>query len=239
MSTRETQMRAQIALDFSAPARYKVPIGGQTMETRREFIGHLSKTGAVLMLAGTAGSAAMLTGCNVLTDIENWIPVAEYAVNSILDVLSANGVPIAAAITAIVGVIETALNDLLAAVQEYQATVPAPIGALAKIQTILKDISDQFSNFISQLSGIVGTILKVVVSLVSVIISTIAGFVNSLPKTATFTMSFAVAGAPVVAVKRTRRVFKKDFNSQLDAAKTSGVTIPTRAYMKLSLLEHF
>lgn len=199
---------------------------------RRAFLGHMTKGAAV---AALGVSVISLDGCNVLDTIESWIPTGEAAVNAILAVLTANNIPVSAAVSTIVGLIETGLNDLLAAIKEYESTTPPPQGVLAKIQTIMQDISDQFSNFVSQLSGVAGGILKVVTSLAEVVITTIAGFVNELTPS-TQTVSFKFSGAPVVAIKRSRRKFAHDWNSQLDAAKAVGVQVPKEAYLHVSLL---
>jgi hypothetical protein len=210
--------------------------------TRREFAKKVTFTavGARLAMLIATGSTIELAGCNIIDDIENWVPVGEAAVNSILAILTANGVPIAAGISAVVNVIETAFNDLIAAAKEYQSTTPPPVGTLAKIETIMQDISDQFSSFVSQLSGIAGTILTVVVALVKVVISTIGGFVSQLPTSARALAKLnshqAVSASPV---HRTRRAFKKDWNATLESGKTQGVACPASAYLPVSFWEKF
>jgi len=200
-------------------------------------MGHLAGTALVARLAmiGSVGvSAVELSGCDVIDDVEHWIPTGEDAVNAILAVLTANNIPVSVAVSATAGLIETGLNDLLAAVKEYQSTTPPPVGALQKIQTILQDISDNFSTFTSQLSGTAGNILKVVEALAQVVISTIGGFVSQLGTSTALRVNLKLNGMTVAPVKRTRRRFKKDWNAQLNAAKASGIKIPSAAYLHLS-----
>ena len=209
--------------------------------TRRRFFGHLAGSALIarMALAGATGITAVeLSGCNVVTDIENWIPTGEAAVNAILAVLTANSIPISVGVSTFAGLVETGLNDLLAAVKEYQATTPPPVGALEKIQTILQDISDQFSSFTTSLSGVAAKVLAVVESLAEIVISTIGGFVGQLGTSASANLSLRLGARPVAAVHRTRRKFKHDWNSALDSAKKSGVIVPNAAYLKLSLVEH-
>lgn len=196
---------------------------------RRVFIGHLSKGAAAIAI----GSALTLQGCNAIADIEAWIPTGENAVNAILSILTANGVPISPAITAAVALVEDALNALMAAAKEYQATTPPPVGALAKLQAALSAVSDQFQNFVSQLSGIAGTVLAVVISLVKVIISTIGGFVSQLP--ASPSLMAHLNSRPMIAappVLRSTDDFKHTWNDQLQSASKTGVACPSGAYLK-------
>lgn len=214
---------------------------------RRQFL-EVSGKGAlgVAVLTATAGGATfLLSGCNVFTDIENWVPVGEAALNSILSVLTANGVLIAAPVQAIVSLIEAGFAALTAAIKEYQSTTPAPIGALAKIETAFKDIADNFTTFLQSL-GVSGGLLGIIVGLGQIIFSTIAGFMNQLPASSSLhrtvtigsTMRVGSTTAPVTPKARTRRVFKKDMNSVLDGGKAIGVVIPPSAYLKVSFWEH-
>jgi len=211
--------------------------------TRRQFGGHLVKGAAIATLAA---STIELGGCSVFTDIENWVPVGEAALNSILAELAANNVPLSSEAQAIVKDIEAGFDAITAAVQEYQSTTPPPVGALAKVQTAFKDVVDQLSAFLSNLALPGGNIVTLISGLASIVFSTIAAFLNKLPALATVTAigpihSYRLSGLTytVTAKYRTRRGFKKDWNSQLDSAKSKGVVVTQAAYMKLSLFEHF
>jgi hypothetical protein len=211
--------------------------------TRRKFV--VNAVGASILarlaMAGGVGFAGLeLSGCNLLTDIENWAPIGEDAINSIISLLTANGVPLPAGITVIVDLIEAGFNALVAAAKEYQSTVPPPQGALQKIQDAFQAISDQFASFVTQLSPIAGKILAIVVSVVKVVISTIGGFISKLPSSASLlakvTVNPSVSAAPVY---RSIRAFKKAFNAQMDAAGYAGFNCPPSCYLKVSLFEHF
>jgi hypothetical protein len=214
----------------------------QTMN-RREFAGHLARGAAVLALAA---STIEMSGCSVFTDLKDWIPVGEAAVNSILATLSANNIPVSATAQALVNDVEAAFNAVSAAITEYQSTNPAPVGALAKVQAALKAVTDQLTAFLANLQLPGGGIVTLIVGLANIVFSTIAAFENQIPASpSSLTLSSAnhyqLAGVQytVVSKMRTKREFKKSWNSQLDAAKVSGVAVPQSAYLKLSFFEHF
>lgn len=221
------------------------------LTSRRQFVGHLTKGAAVILLS-RGGTIAIITaegvllgGCNLYDDILNWVPVGEASLNSILTVLSSNGVVISPAIQGVVATIEAAFTALSAAVSEYKSTTPPPTGAISKIQTAFTDIVDNFSTFLKSLS-ISSSLVGVVVGIAQIIFSTIAAFSNKLPAVTTLkmatvlrTMQVGSQTVPIVPKVRTRRAFKKDINSVLNTAKSQGVTVPPVAYMKLSLFEHF
>jgi len=217
--------------------------------TRREAIKRTALTAVGIRLAQGAaliGVVELEAGCNVFNDILNWVPVGEEAVNSILAVLTSNGVLIAAPLQAIVTLIETAFTDLTAAVKEYQSTTPAPVGALAKIETAFKAVVDNFSSFLNQL-GVSGGLLGIITGLAQIVFSTITAFMNQLPASSSLkrtlvigtTLRVAGASTPIVPKYRTRRAFKKDWNSTLGTAPKLGVICPASAYMKVSFFEHF
>ena len=55
-------------------------------------------------------------------------------------------------------------------------------------------------------------------------------------------MSFRLGSGqaiPVTPKARTRRAFKKDWNSQLDVGAKAGLMIPKTAYLPVSFFEHF
>jgi hypothetical protein len=214
---------------------------------RRTFMQRAPLTAVGLRLAfgaGTLGIALTESGCNVFTDIENWVPVGEAAVNSILSVLTANGVVIAAPLQAIVSLVEAGFAALTAAIKEYQSTVPAPVGALAKIEEAFTAIVDNFRTFLTSLS-VSGGLLAIIVGLAQIVFSTIAAFMNQLPaasslrRTVVLGATFRVAGSTAVIVPRhrTRRAFKHDWNGVLATSPTVGVVCPASAYLNVSFWE--
>jgi hypothetical protein len=206
--------------------------------SRREFGGHLVKGAAVVALAGTT---LELDGCNVFSDIETWIPVGIDAVNGILAVLSENGVVLPPQVSLTVGLIQAGLTALKGAIVEYQSTTPPPVGALQKIETIFQDIVNNFGMFLQGLNLPGGSLFTLIASLVQVILTTIAGFVNQLP-TGTTTVSAtlrvsATQTVPVLPVARSKRRFKKDYNSVLDGGAGLGVKVPAAAHLHLAWYE--
>lgn len=183
-------------------------------------------------------------GCNVYDDLENWITVGIASLNSIVVILKANGItPASAIVNAILG----ALNATRNAIVEYKSTTPPPVGAVAKIETALKDVVDNFTAFLRSLSfGDVG-LFSLVSGLLQIVFSTIAGFQNKLPVLAlapqnklstSMAIAAQVSGVPVVAQHRTVRQFKKDWNAQLDNGPSHDVNVPRSAYHHISVWEH-
>lgn len=211
-------------------------------QSRREFTGHLVKGAVVVSVVSAEGF--MLSGCNVFTDVLNWVPTGEAALNSILSILGANGIIIVPGLQTIVGLIEAGFTALTAAIKEYKSTTPPPVGALQKIETGFKDIVDNFKTFLQSLS-VSSPLLSIIVGIAQIIFSTIAAFMNRLPaasslkRTVVLGSTLQVGGTTVAFTPKDRSVrrFKKDVNSFLDDQRHSTVTIPKNAYLPLSLWE--
>lgn len=207
---------------------------------RREFNKRL---GSILLLALAGGSWLFTAACNVFVDLLNWVPVGEAALNSILSILSTNGVVLNPAVQAAISLINAGFTALTAAVKEYQSTTPAPVGALAKIETALHDIVDNFSTFLSSLSVSSG-LLNIITRLAEVVLSTIAAFTNRLPASMSLKgvrdkMAAVRVGGKLLNVapqERSRRKFKHDWNGTLKAAP-SDVKVPANAYLPVSFWE--
>jgi hypothetical protein len=208
--------------------------------TRRDF----GKAAGLTALAlATSTSPFLLSGCNVITDIENWVPIAQASVNSLEAILTTNGINVGP-VTAVLNDIQAGLAAVLGAAQQYAATTPAPVGALQKIEAAFQAVVANFGKFLTQLNLPGGGLLNLISALVGLVLSTIAGFINRLPTPpAGFTVSFSVKTPggflTVVPKSRSRREYKKDFNSQIDAGATAGVKIPAGAKLHVSFFEHF
>ena len=213
------------------------------MISRREFGGHLAKGALALTLASTLE----LEGCSFITDIENWVPVGVAALKSILVVLQSNGITIVPGVQAAFNDAIAALNAIVTAAQNYAATTPPPVGTLQVLQAAFAAATGALENFLGQLQIPTGGVLSAVIAIAQIVFSTIAAFENKLPtppagaKSMTLAGGMRVAGTSitVIPVARSRRAFKRSFNSALDTAKGQGVTVPKQAYLPLSLLEHF
>jgi len=201
---------------------------------RRTF----TRIASLVLLLATSGISLFLAGCGVWTDILNWVPVGEAAINSILAVLTGNGVVITPAIQAIVQLIEAGFAALTAAIKEYQSTTPAPVGALAKVETAFKDIVDNFTTFLQSLN-VSGGLLGIITGLAQIVLSTIAAFMNQLPPspankaTLDRASSARIAGNVIVVTAKKRSVssFRSDFNAVLKSAPPD-VKCPPSAYLQ-------
>jgi hypothetical protein len=190
--------------------------------TRRSFV--KMSTGALAMI-GAGGSGLLTAGCPTLEqDIEHWVPLGISALTGIQNLLG----PIAAPFAPIINNIKTGFSDLLAATEEYaNDTNPADkANAVAKIQTALNDITANFENLFNQLPG--GAIVELAFGLAQIVLSTIAGFIGQLPAmpaTVTMRKTFTVKGQTITItpVLRTKRAFKKVWNSAVDAAGHSNL----------------
>jgi hypothetical protein len=215
---------------------------------RRQFIQRASLAVLGVRLAfsaGLSGISLILFGCNVFNDILNWVPVGQAAVTSILSVLTGNGVLINPAMQSIIALINAGFTALIAAIKEYQSTTPAPVGTIAKIQAAFGDVVDNFKTFLASLN-VSGGLLAIVAGLAQVVFSTVAAFMNQLPapvaalRTTMLASAVRVGGVDfaVIPKHRTRRAFKKDWNSTLNQGSSAGVVVPKSAYLHVTLFEH-
>jgi len=201
--------------------------------TRRDFTKGMGTT--ALFLLATGGTALTMTGCNVFTDIENWVPVGTAAFNSIVVLLETAGL-INPAMAPVIAAIRLGFTEILADVKAYLAIQPPPVGALAKIQAVFGLIVSNFQDMLSQLQIATGPILTLVISLAQVILSTIAGFLGQLPVAASVLTGTLKVGKETVAYtaqKRSVRQFKKDWNSKVKAGNHPEMAL------SLSFMEHF
>lgn len=182
---------------------------------RRNFVKSLSLGSLVL----ATGSVASLSGCiagTVFIDILNWIPTAVSAINGIVTVLGAFMPPGSAAI---ITLIDAALASLAATITEYNNdTNPADKATLlAKIRTILNDVSTNFQSFLNTLGLGTNPIVAIVIGLANIILSAIAGFLNQIPQSPTTTsISYRLNGmSHTVTPKlyKSVKAFKSDYNA--------------------------
>ena len=188
---------------------------------RREFAQRSGS--AVLFLM--AGGSALLTGCGVLTDIENWIPVGLQAFQAIISLLEGAGIISIAAggpIAGLVATITSGFNDLTTAIKQYQAITPPPTGAMANIEAVLNSIVGNFQTFLASINITNSKLTTLVVGMAEIILGTIAGFENLLPtSTATLLAKGTRVGqavVPLIPKHRTRRAFKHEWNGLVTAS---------------------
>lgn len=206
------------------------------MMNRREFFGYLtgSAVAARLALATGTGLAVFEEGCTpatVFAAIKAWEQTGEDTINSIVSILTANNIIISTGAQTIIGIIETAFNDLINAVNDYYSATP-PSGIVARITAILQDIATEFANFASQLPAPANGIVATVLSLVGLVVSAVEGFISQLPTTAAVqAREIRVNGAVVTAKVMTKNQFRNSWNGTLKAAAASGLKCPKNAYL--------
>ena len=158
------------------------------MMTRRMF-------NRMLLLAGAGAS---LSGCNAEADLIDFIPYITEALGAITKILGSLMPPPAALI---INTIEASLSLLGAALAEYKSD-PNPADKatlLAKIETFLEDIGDNFQSFLDAL-GTAGPIASVVLGIIQVVLSTIAWFAQE------FGATVSSAARPAIALARGRQL---------------------------------
>lgn len=206
-------------------------------QSRRNFVATIGKGALLLPLASTP---ILMSGCNVFTDIENWVPVGISTFSSIVTLLEGAGVinPVAGApISAIINTINAGFSQIIADVKAYQSITPPPVGALAKLQTILQIVETNMQAFLASINISDNKLLLLVTGLAQIILSTIAGFINSLPASAGFVMqkSVRVSGQLITVTPKLRSIrgYKKDWN------KVCTANGHPEMQQHLSFLEHF
>lgn len=186
-----------------------------TNPTRREFV---KISGGALAMVGAGGLGLMTSGCNVFTDIENWVPVGIATFNSLVTLLENAGVinPVAGApITAAIGLVQAGFAQIVADVKAYQAIQPPPAGALAKIQAALQVVDSNFQAFLASINVSDNKLLQLVVGLAGIILSAIGGFINQLSGTSpVIGREYTVARQKISVTPKlyTVRAFKKAWN---------------------------
>jgi hypothetical protein len=175
--------------------------------TRRDFNRSIL-TGSLAL--ATVGTSIELEGCNAVSNLENWIPVALTAVSAIVKLLGpVVPAPVAVAIT----LIQAGFSALLTAIQNYKAGT----GVLADIANAIAAVESAFQSFFSSLN-IPTALLDTIEGLASIIISTIQAFANEITPTSVVT-SLAIGGTrlAVAPVKRNPKQFKDSWNAECAA----------------------
>lgn len=207
--------------------------------TRRDF-GKMLLVGAVGFASIDLASCDQATLQTILTDIEDWAPTAEKAVNSILAIIDPT--PAAQAAAALV---EGVINQLLADVQQYLNTNPPPVGLLAKIQAILQDVATNYQAFLNTIN-VTSPAVGAVIAIAELVFAAISGFISQVLKhappaakaklkaLAVTVSSFKFQGQSysVKPKEMTGSSLKAGVNAALDQAKAQGANVPESAYIK-------
>jgi hypothetical protein len=217
------------------------------MEDKMESVSMSRRSFNKAVLVLSVCWSTFLTGCSVMADIVSWGPVGLASFNAMVLVLENGGVVVE---TAAISLIRGIWVRLIAAAKQYEATVPAPVGALAEVYTAFTDLVANFQAWLTSLSLPNGALLTMIVGLAQIILSTIASLEGRLPPIAAsdpLTASahrrfvealhrpLTVAGkfiGQVPAVDRSVGRYKKDWNKVAVAGGHPEAELP------LSLLEH-
>jgi hypothetical protein len=183
--------------------------------SRREF----GKRTSLGLLFAALGAPLFTSGCNVVSSLIAYIPWITRALNAITSILGSFMPPGA---TVIINIIVAALADLQAALVEYQAD-PVPTDKdtlLHKIETFLKDITQNFQQFLDAMA-VNGPIASVVLGIIQVVLSTLGWFAMKfaaitnrplLPMAKPMSLRAQNQMLYIVPAQRSLKQFKHDFN---------------------------
>jgi hypothetical protein len=187
--------------------------------TRRSFA---QTVGMGVAAVASMGSLLTMTGCNFLTDLVKYIPVAIQAVTGILSVLSGGGIGIPPLVSTVLGDVKAAFADLSADIEAYQnAPADSKATLLAKVSEALSIVEGNVQQFWNDLNIPDGIIATVIAGVLSVVVSTLSYFAAQLPPPAPTPALNAMrqkrmALAKTINVpskKRTLGQFKSDLNT--------------------------
>jgi hypothetical protein len=174
---------------------------------RRSFAGAIAKA---VLFSVAVSSGIVIGGCNAVTDLENWIPVALTAVSQIVKLL---GPIVPAPVAATIAVIQAGFAALLTAIQNYKAGS----GVLADISAAITAVESAFASFFSSLN-VPSTLLNVIEGLAAIILSTIQAFANEISPTPAPMAAVNGKAVPVTPKKRSVSQFKSDWNAECKSA---------------------
>lgn len=169
---------------------------------RRKFATSIMKWAMVALFIPTS---FMLGGCNAVTDLENWIPVALTAVSQIVKLL---GPVVPAPVAAAIALIQAAFAALLTVLQNYKSGG----SVLADISNAIAAVESAFQSFFSTL-GVPSGLLSTIEGLAAIILSTIQAFASEIAPTPPAMMAINGHAVPVTPKKRNSKQFKSDWDS--------------------------
>jgi hypothetical protein len=169
--------------------------------TRRKFIGYVGMAAAV-------GTSLFTAGCNAITDLKNWIPVALTSVAAIVKLL---GPLVPAPVQATIVLIEDGFSALLTAIQNYQAGT----SVLSDVTNAISAVETAFASFFQSLS-VPSTLLNLIEGLAGIILSTISAFAAQISPASAITKPQAMLGGRQVTytpVKRSIGKYRSDWDA--------------------------
>jgi hypothetical protein len=174
---------------------------------RRKFATSIMKWAMVALFVPVT---FMTQGCNAVTDLENWIPVALTAVSQIVKLL---GPVVPAPVAAAIAVIQSAFAALLTVLQNYKKGA----SVLADIQNAIAAVEAAFQSFFATL-GVPSGLLATIEGLAQIILSTIAAFANSIGGAPPAMVAINGKAVPVSPKRRDVKQFKSAWNAQCVAS---------------------
>lgn len=176
--------------------------------TRRNF-GQVVGAGA---LAGSLGITTMGLSCNsVFTDIENYVPIGLAAFQEIISLVA----PVeAAALAPIIAIVKATFADLAAAVAQYN-NAPAADKAtwLGKIKTAINAVIAELQQFWNDANLPDGGLASTIAGVLQIILSTLAAFLPLIGGAVAVSAKKLAKTLPVVPKKRSQKQFKADINA--------------------------
>jgi hypothetical protein len=148
----------------------------------------------------------LMTGCNAVSDLETWIPVALTAVSQIVKLL---GPVIPAPVGAAIALIQAAFAALLTTIQNYKKGT----SVLSDIANGIVAVESAFSSFFASLS-VNSTLLATIEGLAAIIISTIQAFAGEIGPAPPATFAINGKAVPVTPIKRSVKQFTADWNAE-------------------------
>jgi hypothetical protein len=182
------------------------------MPTRREF-GKMVLSGAsVVGLSSAVGMTTMGLSCSsVFTDISNYVPLGIQAFDGLLEILSPSE---ATALAPIITAVKAAFADLAAAVTAYENAPSASKATLVgKITTAINVVMAQLQQFWSDANLPDGTLASTIEAVLQIILSTLAAFLPLLGGNVVSTKKALKKTITYAPKKRTKKQFKADVNN--------------------------
>ena len=148
---------------------------------RREFFGVSAKTTAALAAAAAVGETFVLAGCNVLSELETWVPIGLSAFDTLVSYIN----PVAGgAISVIINTVNGLWEALTVAIANYQHTTDPTTTLLDKIIAAMDALSGGLNTILNSLPpGISAAVLEAIKFGFNLLLSTLKSIQASLPTT--------------------------------------------------------
>jgi len=179
------------------------------MENRREFVGHLAGGAAIVALSA---SAVELEGCNVLSELETWVPIGLSAFDTLVSFIN----PAAGSALAVVISTANSLWEAVAtAIANYQHTTDPTATTLDKVIAAMDALEGGLSAVLAALpASIPAVVLKAVQFGFGLLLATLKSIRNAIEPTTGLKALKPVTVTGVTSAKSAKD-FISQFNSQV------------------------